>query len=151
MGSKTPAKATIFLATNLLCFVLTTCGNPSPPTLPPPTVGGQSVTWPADVLKLGTCAKLLGGLMGMLIGDPPTTTCCTFLAGLAELEAAVCLCTAIRANLLGINLNVEFSLNLLLFLCGRTPTGFTCAWLNNLLSDLMLNMCMQLELFFVIK
>ncbi|KAL2550172.1 Bifunctional inhibitor/lipid-transfer protein/seed storage 2S albumin superfamily protein [Forsythia ovata] len=141
MGSKTSAKATLFHAMNLLCFVLTTacggrgtCVNPSPPTLSPPIgggpgggPGGQSATCPRDALKLGVCANLLGGLVGVVVGNPPTTPCCTLLAGLADLEAAVCLCIAIRANVLGINLNIPISLSLLLNLCGRTPpTGFIC-------------------------
>ncbi|CAI9771833.1 unnamed protein product [Fraxinus pennsylvanica] len=146
MSSQTPAKATLFLAMNLLCFVLTTacgggtCGNPSPPVCgggtcgnpsPPATgggPGGQSATCPRDALKLGVCANLLGGLIGVVVGNPPTTPCCSLLAGLADLEAAICLCTAIRANVLGINLNIPISLSLLLNVCGRTPpTGFTCA------------------------
>ncbi|CAA2988665.1 14 kDa proline-rich protein DC2.15-like [Olea europaea var. sylvestris] len=134
MGSQTPAKATLFLAMNLLCFVLTTacgggtCGNPSPPATGGGPGGGQSATCPRDALKLGVCANLLGGLVGVVVGSPPTIPCCTLLAGLADLEAAVCLCTAIRANVLGINLNIPISLSLLLNVCGRTPpTGFTCA------------------------
>ncbi|KAL0304126.1 UNVERIFIED_CONTAM: proline-rich protein DC2.15 [Sesamum radiatum] len=89
---------------------------------------GQSATCPRDALKLGVCANLLGGAVGVVVGNPPTTPCCSLLAGLVDLEAAVCLCTAIRANVLGINLNIPVSLSLLLNVCGRTPpTGFTCS------------------------
>jgi hypothetical protein len=49
------------------------------------------------------------------------------LAGLADLDAAVCLCAAIKANLLGISLNVPVDLVLLLNQCRKTcPPGFTC-------------------------
>ncbi|KAI3458292.1 hypothetical protein Pfo_014955 [Paulownia fortunei] len=148
MGSKTSTKANLFLSMNLLCYVLAatacgTCSSPSSPSLTPPTssltppTGGGSggstqgqprATCPRDALKLGVCANLLGGLVGVVVGSPPTIPCCTLLAGLADLEVAVCLCTVIRANVLGINLNVPVSLSLLLNVCGRTPpTGFTCA------------------------
>nr|ACG30689.1 hypothetical protein [Zea mays] len=48
--------------------------------------------------------------------------------GLADLEAAVCLCTALKANVLGINLDVPVKLTLLLNYCGKSvPQGFLCA------------------------
>ncbi|PON47293.1 HMW glutenin [Parasponia andersonii] len=72
---------------------------------------------PKDTLKLGVCADVLN-----------VTPCCTLLQGLADLEAAVCLCTAIKANFLGIKVNVPVSLSLLLNYCGKkTPKGFKCA------------------------
>ncbi|CAF1825692.1 unnamed protein product [Brassica oleracea var. botrytis] len=50
------------------------------------------------------------------------------LKGLVDLEAAACLCTALKANVLGIKLNVPVSLSLLLNACGRkTSHGFICA------------------------
>uniref|UniRef100_A0A8I6YJ03 Hydrophobic seed protein domain-containing protein n=1 Tax=Hordeum vulgare subsp. vulgare TaxID=112509 RepID=A0A8I6YJ03_HORVV len=51
----------------------------------------------------------------------------SLLGGLTDLDAAVCLCTAIRANILGIKLNVPIDLTLLLNQCGKKcPTNFTC-------------------------
>ncbi|KAG6418785.1 hypothetical protein SASPL_120990 [Salvia splendens] len=83
---------------------------------------------PRDALKLGVCANLLGGLLGVTIGTPPKQPCCSLIEGLADLEAAVCLCTAIKANVLGINLNVPVSLSLLLNVCSKkVPKGFVCA------------------------
>ncbi|XP_073281595.1 lipid transfer protein EARLI 1-like, partial [Primulina huaijiensis] len=78
--------------------------------------------------KLAACADLLGGLISVTIGTPPKTPCCTLLKGLADLEAAACLCTALKANILGINLNVPVSLSLLLNVCSKkVPPGFQCA------------------------
>ncbi|XP_031095603.1 14 kDa proline-rich protein DC2.15-like [Ipomoea triloba] len=89
--------------------------------------GGGIGQCPRDALKLGVCANLLGGLVGAVVGTPPTLPCCSLIAGLADLEAAVCLCTAIRLNVLGINLNVPLALSLVLNNCGRqVPNGFTC-------------------------
>ncbi|KAK0588085.1 hypothetical protein LWI29_034089 [Acer saccharum] len=84
---------------------------------------------PRDTLKLGVCANLLNGdLVHLIIGTPPKTPCCSLLGDLVDLEAAVCLCTALKANILGINLNVPISLSLLLNYCGKkVPSGFQCA------------------------
>ncbi|XP_057952513.1 14 kDa proline-rich protein DC2.15-like [Malania oleifera] len=128
MASKTSFSATLFLAMNLLFFALVSgqyCDSTCTPAGVPP---GQILTCPSNTLNLGVCANLLNGLLGIIIGTPPTAPCCSLIAGLVDLEAAVCLCTAIKANLLGINLNIPVSLSLLLNACGRTaPSGFTCA------------------------
>ncbi|GFP85462.1 14 kDa proline-rich protein dc2.15 [Phtheirospermum japonicum] len=83
---------------------------------------------PKDTLKLGVCANLLNDLLHLVIGTPPKSPCCPLIEGLADLEAAVCLCTAIKAKVLGIDLNVPVSLSLLLNYCGKkVPSGFQCA------------------------
>ncbi|KAM7492961.1 hypothetical protein LguiB_027570 [Lonicera macranthoides] len=95
----------------------------SPPTSPPSTIP----TCPRDTLKLGACANLLGGVIGSVVGTPASSECCAVLSGLADLEAAVCLCTAIKANVLGINLNVPVTLSLLISACEKeVPPGFKC-------------------------
>ena len=82
---------------------------------------------PRDTLKLGVCADLLG-LVNIVVGSPPSTKCCPLIQGLADLEAALCLCTAIKANVLGINLNVPVALSLILSACQKAvPPGFQCA------------------------
>uniref|UniRef100_A0A804LBX5 Bifunctional inhibitor/plant lipid transfer protein/seed storage helical domain-containing protein n=1 Tax=Zea mays TaxID=4577 RepID=A0A804LBX5_MAIZE len=89
--------------------------------------GGTSGRCPVDALKLGVCANLLNGLINATLGTPPRTPCCTLIQGLADLEAAVCLCTVLRANVLGINLNLPINLSLLVNYCGRrVPSGFQC-------------------------
>ena len=131
----------LFLSLNFLFFTLVTstyvpCPPPphKPPKCPekchkyPPSTPATKPTCPRDALKLGVCANLLNGLLNLVIGTPPVTPCCTLIEGLADLEAAVCLCTAIKANLLGINLNVPVSLSLLLNNCGKNvPSEFQCA------------------------
>ncbi|XP_049397085.1 14 kDa proline-rich protein DC2.15-like [Solanum stenotomum] len=119
------ASITLFLSLNLLFFALVTgtdncgtCGNGGG--------GGGQGKCPIDALKLGVCANVLN-LVNVVVGSPPTLPCCSLIQGLVDLEAAVCLCTAIRANVLGINLNIPLSLSLVLNNCGRNPpTGFTC-------------------------
>ncbi|KAE9459420.1 hypothetical protein RHGRI_020156 [Rhododendron griersonianum] len=98
---------------------------PTPPTVTPPTP--PKATCPKDTLKLGVCANLLNDLVHLVVGTPATSPCCSLIEGLVDLEAAVCLCTAIKANVLGINLNIPVSLSLLLNYCGKTvPSGFEC-------------------------
>ncbi|KAI3727477.1 hypothetical protein L6452_16092 [Arctium lappa] len=128
MASKTNTPLALFLALNLLFFALasgcTTCPTPTPGPKPKPSGG----TCPRDALKLGVCANVLGSLLGLVVGNPPVKPCCSLIEGLVDLEAAVCLCTAIKANILGINLNVPLSLSLLLNVCSKkVPKGFQCA------------------------
>ncbi|XP_011627857.1 14 kDa proline-rich protein DC2.15 [Amborella trichopoda] len=105
------------------------CGcKKAPPVLyyPPPYAYPSC---PKDALKLGVCADLLSGLVNVVIGSPPSgDKCCPLLYGLADLEAAVCLCTAIKANVLGIiKVEVPVALSLLISACQKTiPPGFVC-------------------------
>ncbi|CAN1258826.1 Lipid transfer protein EARLI 1, partial [Linum perenne] len=80
-------------------------------------------TCPYDITRLSVCTDLLK----LKIGNPPVKPCCSLIKGLVDLEAAVCLCTAIKANVLGIHLNVPVSLSLLLNVCSKNvPSGFQC-------------------------
>ncbi|XP_057810609.1 14 kDa proline-rich protein DC2.15-like [Salvia miltiorrhiza] len=135
------SRAAIFLVLNILFFTLVSSNNvPCPPSTSTPTPKPSSPAHhghghkpskgkcPKDTLKLGVCANLLNDLVHLVVGTPPKSPCCTLIGGLADLEAAVCLCTAIKANVLGINLNVPISLSLLLNYCGKkVPSGFQCA------------------------
>ncbi|CAG7881641.1 unnamed protein product [Brassica rapa] len=133
MASKISASLIIFLTFNILFFTLTTacgggCGSiPKPKPKPTPTPS-SSGSCPRKTLKLGVCANVLKDLLKIELGTPPVKPCCSLLKGLVDLEAAACLCTALKANVLGIKLNVPVSLSLLLNACGRkTPRGFICA------------------------
>ncbi|CAK8569997.1 unnamed protein product [Lathyrus sativus] len=100
------------------------CKPPTPKASPPPS---KSQKCPKDTLKLGVCADVLG-LVNVVIGTPASSKCCALIQGLADLEAALCLCTAIKANVLGINLNVPVTLSLLLSACQKSvPSGFQCS------------------------
>lgn len=138
MASKSSASIALLLALNLVFFALVTdaCGTcdspspkpkPNPKPKPSPTPYYPKGKCPKDTLKLGVCANLLNGLINVELGKPPKKPCCSLIQGLADLEAAACLCTAIKANVLGINLNVPVSLSLLLNVCGKkVPSGFQC-------------------------
>ncbi|KAL0542129.1 hypothetical protein IC582_022220 [Cucumis melo] len=138
MASKATASLAIILSLNLLFFTfVSACDNcyvpappkpkpkPCPPTKPnPPSNHGKC---PKDALKIGVCAKLLGGLVDLTIGKPPVTPCCTLVEGLADLEAAACLCTAIKASVLGNKIKIPLHLSLLLNVCKKNlPNGFQC-------------------------
>ncbi|KAK3043750.1 hypothetical protein RJ639_001946 [Escallonia herrerae] len=109
------------------CDICKPAPIPKPKPLPSPKAPPVNPFCPRDTLKLGACVDLLGGVVNLVIGTPPSSKCCALLEGLADLEAAACLCTAIKANILGINLNVPVSLSLLVSACGKTiPPGFKC-------------------------
>ncbi|PIN05389.1 hypothetical protein CDL12_22072 [Handroanthus impetiginosus] len=128
MASNKNTSLALFLVLNLVFFTICNACGSCPGSTPTPSGPSPSNGYcPRDALKLGVCADLLG-LINVTIGTPPKTPCCTLIQGLADLEAAVCLCTAIKANILGINLNVPVSLSLLLNVCSKTvPKGFICA------------------------
>ncbi|MBA0801750.1 hypothetical protein Gohar_012098 [Gossypium harknessii] len=130
MASKRSASMALFLALNILFFSLVSatcrsCSSSGSNPIPNPTPSARG-RCPRDALKLGVCANVLS-LVNVTVGSPPVMPCCSLLNGLVDLEAAACLCTAIRANVLGLNLNVPVSLSLLLNVCSRNvPTGFQC-------------------------
>ncbi|XP_058734424.1 14 kDa proline-rich protein DC2.15-like [Vicia villosa] len=126
------SKVAIILVLNILFFTAVTSNYvPCPP--PPPKGHNhhhshpKNPTCPRDTIKFGVCADVLG-LINVQLGKPPKTPCCSLIDGLANLEAAVCLCTALKANILGINLNLPINLSLVLNYCGKgVPKGFVCA------------------------
>ena len=128
---KLSATILILLLLAYSTFTTKACGGkpckPPAPVKPKPCPTPPAVErCPKDALKLGVCADLLG-LVNVVVGTPASSKCCALLEGLADLEAALCLCTAIKANVLGINLNVPLSLSLLLSACQKTvPPGFQC-------------------------
>ncbi|KAG8647390.1 36.4 kDa proline-rich protein [Manihot esculenta] len=106
-------------------------GTPCPPPPPPPPVPcppppSKPETCPIDTLKLGACVDILGGLVHIVIGSSAKDACCPVLQGLADLDAALCLCTTIKAKLLNINIIIPIALEVLVD-CGKTPPlGFKC-------------------------
>ncbi|CAD6204440.1 unnamed protein product [Miscanthus lutarioriparius] len=119
-------KVALFLALGLLLAAAAHgcepyCSSPVVPTpLPPSHSHGR-----CDTLKLSVCANVLDLVK---VGLPPHPECCPLLEGVVDLNAALCLCTAIKANVLNIvNLSVPVSLELILNNCGKTcPKDFTC-------------------------
>jgi hypothetical protein len=68
-------------------------------------------------------------LLRLNIGVPDDEQCCPLLRGLVDPDAAVCLCLAIRANVLGIVLDTPLDLTLLLNYCHNHKDrvdSFTC-------------------------
>ncbi|KAH1073441.1 hypothetical protein J1N35_025769 [Gossypium stocksii] len=105
---------------------------PPPPKTPKspsrPSFNGNAPSCSKGALKLEVCANVLNDLVHLVIGTPPKMPCHTIIQGLVDFEATVCLCTAIKANVLGINLKIPISLSLLLNYCGKgVPQGFQCA------------------------
>lgn len=111
----------------LINFIL--CTSVSSQKVPyPPKAPSTPKKCPKDTLKFGVCGSWLG-LVTEVIGTKPSSECCTLVKGLADLEAALCLCTAIKANVLGvIKLEVPVALTLLVNGCNKkVPEGFVCS------------------------
>lgn len=98
----------------------------------PPPRKQSSMKCPRDTVKFGVCGSWLG-LVHEVIGTPPSQECCSLVKGLADLEAAICLCTALKTSLLGVApVKLPVALTLHLNSCGKTlPQGFVCwSWTN---------------------
>ncbi|KAK3195050.1 hypothetical protein Dsin_026360 [Dipteronia sinensis] len=131
-GSKVAAIVALLILVNLTFFTCVSShqvpcppkGLPSPPSAPKK----EPAKCPKDTLKFGVCGSWLG-LVYENVGTKPSKECCALIAGLADLEAALCLCTAIKSNALGvIKLNVPVALSLVVNSCGKkVPQGFECS------------------------
>ncbi|WCJ25956.1 Bifunctional inhibitor/lipid-transfer protein/seed storage 2S albumin superfamily protein [Euphorbia peplus] len=105
MATKSVASIALLLSLNLLFFTMV-----------------SSAKCPVDALKFKVCANVLG-----LIQLPPNEKCCSLLGDLLAVDAALCLCTAIKANVLGIDINLPIDLSLLLNQCNKdVAKGFKC-------------------------
>ncbi|KAI0499787.1 hypothetical protein KFK09_017995 [Dendrobium nobile] len=100
---------------------------------PPPAAGGgiPAITPPPavkcslDILKLGLCLNVLGGLVQVGLA-PVEIYCCPVIEGLLELEAAACLCAAIDLKVLNLNIYIPLALQVLIA-CGKDPPpGYFC-------------------------
>ncbi|KAG8476825.1 hypothetical protein CXB51_030732 [Gossypium anomalum] len=128
MASKRSASVTLLLALIILFFSLVsgTCPSCSSSGSNLTSTSSAQGSCPMDILKLGVCANVLD-LVNVTVGSPQVSPCCSLLDGLVDIDAATCLCIAIRASVLGINLNIPVSLSLILNVCSRNvPTGFQC-------------------------
>ncbi|WCJ25962.1 Bifunctional inhibitor/lipid-transfer protein/seed storage 2S albumin superfamily protein [Euphorbia peplus] len=83
---------------------------------------------PRDAPKMAVCVDLLADLLSVQAGVPPNHPCCSALFGFIDIEAAICLCTTIKASFLGITIDMPIRMTLLLNFCGKqVPKGFICA------------------------
>lgn len=103
--------------------------TPEPPTPITPATHDYQPTGrcPVDALKLEVCASVLNGLVKVSLPED-CEECCHLLEGLADIDAAACLCTVLKVNFLGAPLRVPVNIGFLLNQCGHKnfPLGFTC-------------------------
>ncbi|XP_058781028.1 pEARLI1-like lipid transfer protein 3 [Vicia villosa] len=121
--------SSIILVLSLLSystFMDAQASPPSPTSTPIASSPPQQGQCPIDSLKLRDCVGLLGLIN---YGNPPFGgKCCALIDGLVDLEAATCLCIALKANVLGINLNIPISLSIILSACQKNvPPEYKCA------------------------
>ncbi|KAG6508789.1 hypothetical protein ZIOFF_034170 [Zingiber officinale] len=109
------ALALLLVANCALFLPSLACPYCPTPTTPPP---------PAP--KLDACVNLLGGLVHAVIGQNEKSTCCPVISGLADLDAALCFCTIIKAKALNINVLLPIAIELLVD-CGKhVPSDYKC-------------------------
>ena len=123
MDSKITSSLALFLSLNLLFFYLVSacCSSPNPKPKPNPRPSPSKAACP------GVCTNMFGGLFGTVMGVPPKTPCCNVFLGLADFETAICLCTVLKANIIGVNLNVPLSISMFVNVCDtKIPDGFKC-------------------------
>ncbi|GMQ03054.1 hypothetical protein CsSME_00049010 [Camellia sinensis var. sinensis] len=114
MAAASNLATTIFIFSLLLSSFspLSSACDPCRPKPKPWTPPPASPFCPRDTLKLGACVDLLGGVVNLVIGSPPSGDKC---------------CPLLQANVLGINLDVPITLSLLISACGKSvPPGFLC-------------------------
>jgi hypothetical protein len=98
--------------------------KPAPPYTPSPSPTGKC---PLNTLKLLACVDALNGLVHAVVGANPSEKCCPLLQGVADLDAALCLCTAIKAKALGLNLVIPIAIEVLVNECHKNvPASFQC-------------------------
>lgn len=133
VGSKGIA---IIVLLNVVFFTLVSASCP-PPKAPIKTPPSPAKTPPApkkpakcpkDTLKFGVCADWLG-LVREILGAQPSKECCALIKDLADFEAAVCLCTVLKAPVVSgmINIQIPVALSMVINSCGKkVPEGFQC-------------------------
>jgi len=96
---------------------------PPPPSSAPPSTG----KCPLNTLKLLACVDALNGLVHAVVGAKASEKCCPLLQGVADLDAALCLCTTIKAKALSINLVLPIAIEVLVNECHKNvPASFQC-------------------------
>ncbi|CAL5030103.1 unnamed protein product [Urochloa decumbens] len=112
-----------------------TCPTPTPPPPPPPKTpvpcppppSSPTGKCPLNTLKLLACVDALNGLVHAVVGAKPSEKCCPLLSGVADLDAALCLCTAIKAKALGIDIVLPVAIEVLVNECHKNvPASFQC-------------------------
>ncbi|CAN6234484.1 unnamed protein product [Urochloa humidicola] len=128
MAPKLPAFLALLITMTILFTVTVhgcepSCSNPAPPPPPPVVPTPSGATCPINTADLSVCVDLLGYLLNVRLNSVSSQPCCTLLQGLANADAALCVCGVIKV----LNLSVPVDVNLLLNKCGMAcPPGFTC-------------------------
>ncbi|CAK8543635.1 unnamed protein product [Lathyrus sativus] len=101
MDSKgVPSITILILSLSIFFFFFTTHSSAQGPTVSPSSS-------PLPICPdLRVCVSLLRDFAHIVVGSPKSEPCCSLIADLVEVDAVVCLCAVVKANVLGININV---------------------------------------------
>ncbi|KAE9597703.1 hypothetical protein Lal_00041456 [Lupinus albus] len=109
------SKATLVISLNILFFTLVSSTYAQTPK-------EHEHGCPVDALRFNTCAVF--GWIHVPYGHP----CCHLIQFLEGKEAAECLCTAIKTNVLGVPINSPKLFNYIFNKCGKIiPENFECS------------------------
>ncbi|MBA0870187.1 hypothetical protein Goshw_008913, partial [Gossypium schwendimanii] len=138
MASKIKASSALFFSFNLLFFTLVNSYNiddskdsKNPVFIRPGDVYSNNQDQLASFRVWG-----VGVLADVNLENAPTTPCCSLLAGLGNLEAAVWLCTAMKVEMLGLPIDLNTALRAELSFCGREGAPeYSCSALHRYYSS----------------
>nr|GLL39373.1 14 kDa proline-rich protein DC2.15-like [Ipomoea trifida] len=106
--------------------VVTSIPMMSPPPPPPSTTCNTT-----EVLSV--CANLINEAVRANVDIPPNPNgpaareCCPLIQGLADVEAAVCLCVAVKAAVSPIvNVGINATVDVVLNVCNRPNSAIKC-------------------------
>ncbi|RDX78488.1 putative lipid-binding protein AIR1B, partial [Mucuna pruriens] len=115
MSSKSVPSVALLLSLNLLFFSMVSSNTLAPDHVSP--------SRPSKCPNLHICAKVL-------VPPYPASGCCPLIQGLVDVDAAVCLCAALKADIGGIiQLPLNIAVNIILSLCGHKATNLRTLYL----------------------
>ncbi|XP_020102435.1 36.4 kDa proline-rich protein-like [Ananas comosus] len=100
--------------------------KPHPPSPSPAPAPSPPKKCPINALKLGMCVDILDGLVHVGIGKKAKEACCPVIKWLMGMDAAVCLCMAIRLKLMDVDLLLPITLQMLADCGKRLPSSYKC-------------------------
>ncbi|EOY24380.1 Uncharacterized protein TCM_015996 [Theobroma cacao] len=88
--------------------------------------GQRSTQMPKGYLTLNLWANVLGDFLKLGVGKPHSP-CCSLIKGLVDVELDACLCTVVKANILGlVNVEAPIQLGLPIDFCGMNHRDYNC-------------------------
>nr|GMD52074.1 14 kDa proline-rich protein DC2.15-like [Ipomoea batatas] len=132
MGSKVEALTILILSLALSLSVVTSIPLPHPMMSPPPPPPPPSNTCNTTQV-LSVCANLINEAVRANVGIPPSPNdpaareCCPLIQGLVDVQAGLCLCAAVKADVSPIvDVDIDTTVKVVLNVCNRPNSAIKC-------------------------